>query len=164
MIKRFIFKMGEKFLCCDWVYCRPLFFQASHMNYCVVILYVIISIIIVWCFPEMCAAWLWFDQFLFKFYFPIAYTSPTWCTRRMIQSFLDFLLMHEECELPKGLSKSVRRRKTDNTMAKRNRIYNYIMYLSLLMLWVRISIRGRCTTLYDKVCQWLATGRWFFSG
>jgi hypothetical protein len=23
------------------------------------------------------------------------------------------------------------------------------------------SIRARCTTLCDKVCQWLATGRWF---
>ena len=33
--------------------------------------------------------------------------------------------------------------------------------LSPLMLWVRISIRTRCTTLCDKVCQWLATGRWF---
>jgi hypothetical protein len=29
------------------------------------------------------------------------------------------------------------------------------------MLWVRISIRTKCTTLCDKVCQWLATGRWF---
>jgi hypothetical protein len=26
---------------------------------------------------------------------------------------------------------------------------------------VRISIRARCTTLCDKVCQWLTTGRWF---
>ena len=33
-----------------------------------------------------------------------------------------------------------------------------------LMLWVRISIRVRCTTLCDKVCQWLATGRWFSLG
>ena len=33
--------------------------------------------------------------------------------------------------------------------------------LSPLMLWVWISIRARCTTLCDKVCQWLATGRWF---
>ena len=32
---------------------------------------------------------------------------------------------------------------------------------SLLMLCVRISIRARCTTLWDTVCQWLATGRWF---
>ena len=32
------------------------------------------------------------------------------------------------------------------------------------MLWVRISIRARCTTLCDKVCQWLATGWWFFPG
>jgi hypothetical protein len=29
------------------------------------------------------------------------------------------------------------------------------------MLWDRISIRAKCTTLCDKVCQWLATGRWF---
>ena len=29
-----------------------------------------------------------------------------------------------------------------------------------LMLWVRITIRVRCTTLGDKVCQWLGTGRW----
>ena len=26
-----------------------------------------------------------------------------------------------------------------------------------------VSIRARCTTLCDKVCQWLVTGRWFFS-
>ena len=30
------------------------------------------------------------------------------------------------------------------------------------MLWVIISIRARYATLCDKVCQWLATGRWFF--
>jgi hypothetical protein len=29
------------------------------------------------------------------------------------------------------------------------------------LMWVRISIRARCTTFCDKVCQWLATGRWF---
>jgi len=27
-----------------------------------------------------------------------------------------------------------------------------------------ISIRARCTTLCDKVCEWLATGRWFSVG
>jgi hypothetical protein len=45
-------------------------------------------------------------------------------------------------------------------------IYNYLcnQYLSPLMLWVWISIRARCTTLCDKVCQWLATGRWFSPG
>jgi hypothetical protein len=45
-------------------------------------------------------------------------------------------------------------------------IYNYLynQCLSPLMLWVRISIRARCTTLCDKVCQWLATGRWFSPG
>jgi len=42
-------------------------------------------------------------------------------------------------------------------------IYNYLcnQCLSPLMLWVWISIRARCTTFCDKVCQWLATGRWF---
>ena len=45
-------------------------------------------------------------------------------------------------------------------------IYNYQcnQCLSPLMLWVRISIRARCTTLYDKICQRLATGRWFSPG
>jgi hypothetical protein len=45
-------------------------------------------------------------------------------------------------------------------------IYNYPcnQCLSPLMLWVRISIRARSTTLCDKVCQWLATGRWFSPG
>jgi hypothetical protein len=28
-----------------------------------------------------------------------------------------------------------------------------------LMLWVRISISARCTTLCDKVCHWLAIGQ-----
>ena len=45
-------------------------------------------------------------------------------------------------------------------------IYNYLcnQWLSSLMLWVRISIRARCATICDKVCQWLATGRWFSPG
>jgi hypothetical protein len=32
------------------------------------------------------------------------------------------------------------------------------------MLRIRISIRTRCTTLCDKVCQWLATRLWFSPG
>jgi hypothetical protein len=45
-------------------------------------------------------------------------------------------------------------------------IYNYLcsQCLSPPMLWVRISIGARCTTLCDKVYQWLATGRWFSPG
>ena len=45
-------------------------------------------------------------------------------------------------------------------------IYNYLcnQCLSSVMLWVRISIRAMCTTLCDKVCQTLATGRWFSPG
>jgi hypothetical protein len=36
--------------------------------------------------------------------------------------------------------------------------------LSPLLLWVRISIMLRCTTLCDEVCQWFATGQWFSPG
>jgi hypothetical protein len=38
-------------------------------------------------------------------------------------------------------------------------IYNYLcnQFLSPLMFWVQISIREKCTTLCDKVCQWPAT-------
>jgi hypothetical protein len=45
-------------------------------------------------------------------------------------------------------------------------IYNYLcnQCLSPMKLWVRISIRARGTTLCDKVCQWLVTGRWFSLG
>jgi hypothetical protein len=47
-------------------------------------------------------------------------------------------------------------------------IYNYLcnQCLSPLMLWVGIPLmRGVLDTiLCDKVCQWLATGRWFSPG
>jgi hypothetical protein len=45
-------------------------------------------------------------------------------------------------------------------------IYNYLcnQCISPLMLWVRIAIRTRCTTLCNKMCQWLATGLWFSLG
>jgi hypothetical protein len=45
-------------------------------------------------------------------------------------------------------------------------IYNYLcnQCLSPLKLWVRISIRARCTTLCDKICQWLATAVWISLG
>ena len=45
-------------------------------------------------------------------------------------------------------------------------IYNYLcnQCLSPLMLWIRILIKASCTALCDKVCQWLATGRWFSPG
>jgi len=45
-------------------------------------------------------------------------------------------------------------------------IYNYLCNhcISPLTLWVRISIRAGCTTLCDKVCQWLTTGWWFSQG
>ena len=45
------------------------------------------------------------------------------------------------------------------------KIYNCLcnQCLSPLMrVW--ILIRARCTTLCDKVCQWLATGWWFSPG
>ena len=44
-------------------------------------------------------------------------------------------------------------------------IYNYLcnQYLSPLMLWVWILLKWGVldTALCDKVCKWLATGRWF---
>ena len=40
----------------------------------------------------------------------------------------------------------------------------YNLCLSPLMLWVRIPLRARRTTLCDKVSQWLAAGRWFSPG
>ena len=47
-------------------------------------------------------------------------------------------------------------------------IYNYLcnQCLSPLTLWVWISLMWGVlhTTLCDKVCQWLPTGRWFSSG
>ena len=45
-------------------------------------------------------------------------------------------------------------------------IYNYLcnQCLSPLVLWIWISIVARCTTLCDKVCQWLVTGQWFSPG
>ena len=43
-------------------------------------------------------------------------------------------------------------------------IYNYICNQCLPPLLFRISIRARCTTLCDKVYQWLVTGRWFSPG
>ena len=44
-------------------------------------------------------------------------------------------------------------------------ICNYLFNQCLSpLMWVRISIRARCTTFCDKVCQWLATGRWFSLG
>jgi len=41
--------------------------------------------------------------------------------------------------------------------------YLHNQYLSSLTLWVWIPLRRGVpdTTLCDKVCQWLATGRWF---
>ena len=45
-------------------------------------------------------------------------------------------------------------------------IYKYLcnQCLSPLMLWVRLRLRAWCTTLWDKVCQWLAAGQWFSLG
>ena len=42
-------------------------------------------------------------------------------------------------------------------------IYNYLCNrrLSPQMLWVRITLRARCTTFCDKVCQWRVAGQWF---
>jgi hypothetical protein len=38
--------------------------------------------------------------------------------------------------------------------------------ISAISWWsaLLVETRARCTTLFDKACQWLATGRWFSSG
>ena len=41
---------------------------------------------------------------------------------------------------------------------------HFYILIFIPMLWVWISIRARCTTLCNKVCQWLATGLWFSPG
>jgi len=56
------------------------------------------------------------------------------------------------------------RRGRTNMVVGYTTTYAISVYHASLMLWVRIPIRARCTTLYDKVCQWLATGRWFSPG
>ena len=44
-------------------------------------------------------------------------------------------------------------------------VWHYtIIAIWSLMLWVRFSLRVRCTTLCDKVCQWRAAGLWFSPG
>jgi hypothetical protein len=47
-------------------------------------------------------------------------------------------------------------------------IYNYLCHqcTSSMKLWVWIPLRRSVvdTTLCDKICQWLATGRWFSLG
>ena len=44
-------------------------------------------------------------------------------------------------------------------------IYSYLCNQCLSpLMWAIISIRAKYTTLCDKVCQWLATGRWFSPG
>ena len=45
-------------------------------------------------------------------------------------------------------------------------IYNYLCNRCLwpLMLWVRLPLWARCTTLCDKVGQWLKAGLWFSLG
>jgi hypothetical protein len=41
-------------------------------------------------------------------------------------------------------------------------IYNYLCNRCLSpLMWVQILYRVRCTTLCDKVCQWLAACQWF---
>jgi hypothetical protein len=52
------------------------------------------------------------------------------------------------------------------TMGSKSSIYKYETIL-IDVYWhsfLRISIRARCKTLCYKVCQWLATGRWFSPG
>ena len=53
-------------------------------------------------------------------------------------------------------------------MRRREKIYLSLfgdpVDLQLLTLWVQTPYMARCTTLCDKVCQWLETGWWFSLG
>jgi hypothetical protein len=42
-------------------------------------------------------------------------------------------------------------------------LFAYFQFWIAIFL-IRIFIRTRCTALCDKVCQWLATGRWLSPG
>jgi hypothetical protein len=76
-------------------------------------------------------------------------------------NFLGWKGLPCESQCPKGFYG-----KECQARCKCQRIYNYLsnQCLSPLLLWVRISIRVSCTTLCDKVCQWLAAGHWFSPG
>ena len=80
-------------------------------------------------------------------------------THVVINSFLIYTKPSISCSLSKFLYSE----RAVVTVSYGSWIYNYLcnQCLSPLMLWVRISIRARCTPLCDKVCRWLATGRWF---
>jgi hypothetical protein len=44
-------------------------------------------------------------------------------------------------------------------------IYNYLCnQCPSPLMWVQLPPRARCTTLCDKVCQWLTAGQWFSPG
>jgi len=75
----------------------------------------------------------------------------------------DKLIMMDEESIDISLSHGIREKSYDWPRSYGSWIYNYLCNrcLSPLVLWVRLPLRARCTTLCDKVCQWLATGRWF---
>ena len=62
--------------------------------------------------------------------------------------------------LPKGKSQIWLYHHPLNCLYKFSSTHIYLI-LYQQRVWVRISIRARCTELCDKVCQWLATGQWF---
>jgi hypothetical protein len=56
------------------------------------------------------------------------------------------------------------RRGRDRMVVGFKTTYAISAYHRWCCMWVWISIWTRCTTLCDKVCQWLTTGRWFSQG
>ena len=61
----------------------------------------------------------------------------------------------------RGVLDTTLRRGRDSIVVKFTTTYICNQCLSPLMLWVQIFIRARCTTLCNKICQWLAACRRF---
>ena len=92
------------------------------------------------------------------------YINHTACPHKIKIWYIKLLTLDIESLIISSITDSSLSGKVLSWLWSNNRIYNYLYAISALMLRVRISIRARCTTLCDKVCQWLVTGRWFSPG
>ena len=89
-----------------------------------------------------------------------------WFKSKNAKCFWDLLdIQHFYDKLTFGISIYITEQGTSWSWSYGSWIYNNIcnQCLSPLTLWVRISLRRGVlnTTLCNKVCQWLAAGRWF---
>ena len=94
----------------------------------------------------------------------VALTTPTTCTisgsHHTYHLYNQWLSPH----LPPVQSVALTTPTTCTISGSHHTYHLYNQWLSPLKLWVRIRFMVQCeldTTLCDKVCQWLVTGRWF---